>query len=85
MLVSRQPLAGVAALANEWRLDLARATRATAGIIVPLLLAETGKIPLHVIFAAIAAQNGEESFPAPYERSSIGQPRLYQASLPPLA
>ena len=57
MLVSRQPFAGVAALVTEWRPDLARATRATAGIIVPLLLAETGQIPLHVIFAAIAAQN----------------------------
>ena len=57
MLVSRQPFAGVAALVKEWRPDLARATRATAGIIVPLLLAETGQIPLHVIFAAIAAQN----------------------------
>ena len=57
MLVSRQPFAGVAALValvKEWRPDLARAT---AGIIVPLLLAETGQIPLHVIFAAIAAQN----------------------------
>ena len=42
---------------KEWRPDLARATRATAGIIVPLLLAETGQIPLHMIFAAIAAQN----------------------------
>jgi uncharacterized membrane protein YccC len=57
MLVSRQPFAGVAALVKEWKPDLARATRATAGIIVPLLLAETGQIPLHVIFAAIAAQN----------------------------
>jgi hypothetical protein len=57
MLVSRQPLAGVFALATEWRPDLARATRATAGLMLPLLLAETGQIPLHVIFAAIAAQN----------------------------
>jgi uncharacterized membrane protein YccC len=57
MLVSRQPLGGVAALVKEWRPDIARATRATAGIILPLLLAETGRIPLHVIFAAIAAQN----------------------------
>ena len=55
MLVSRQP--GAVAVLTEWRPDLARATRATAGIIVPLLLAETGHIPLHVIFAAIAAQN----------------------------
>ena len=57
MLVSRRPFASVAALMKEWRPDIARATRATAGIVVPLLLAETGRIPLHVIFAAIAAQN----------------------------
>jgi len=57
MIVNRHPLAALAKLAKEWQPDLARATRATAGIIVPLLLAETGRIPLHVIFAAIAAQN----------------------------
>jgi FUSC-like inner membrane protein yccS len=57
MLVSRQPFAGLFALEAEWRPDLARATRATAGIMLPLLLAETGQIPLHLIFAAIAAQN----------------------------
>jgi uncharacterized membrane protein YccC len=57
MLVSRQPFAGGVALLKQWRPDIARATRATAGIILPLLLAETGRIPLHVIFAAIAAQN----------------------------
>jgi uncharacterized membrane protein YccC len=58
MLVSRQPLAGIAALATEWRPDLARATRATAGLMLPLVLAETGsEIPLHLIFAAIAAMN----------------------------
>jgi uncharacterized membrane protein YccC len=57
MIVNRRPFSGIAKLAKEWRPDLARATRATAGIIIPLLLAETGTIPLHVIFAAIAAQN----------------------------
>ena len=57
MIVNRHPLAALAKLAKEWQPDLARAARATAGIIVPLLLAETGQIPLHVIFAAIAAQN----------------------------
>ena len=57
MLVSRQRFAGISALAAEWRPDLARATRATAGLMLPLLLAETGQIPLHLIFAAIAAQN----------------------------
>ena len=57
MLVSRQPFAGIAALLKEWHPDIARATRATVGIILPLVLAETGRIPLHVIFAAIAAQN----------------------------
>jgi uncharacterized membrane protein YccC len=57
MIVNRHPLAALANLAKEWQPDLARATRATAGIVVPLLLAETGRIPLHVIFAAIAAQN----------------------------
>ena len=57
MIVKRHPLAGLVKLAKDWQPDLARATRATAGIIVPLLLAETGRIPLHVIFAAIAAQN----------------------------
>ena len=57
MLVSRQPFAGISALAAEWRPDIARATRATAGLMLPLLVAETGQIPLHLIFAAIAAQN----------------------------
>jgi hypothetical protein len=57
MIVNRHPLAGLAKLAKEWQPDLARATRATAGIVIPLLLAETGKIPLHLIFAAIATQN----------------------------
>ena len=57
MIVNRHPLAGIAKLASAWQPDLARATRATAGLILPLLLAETGRIPLHVIFAAIAAQN----------------------------
>ena len=57
MLVSRQPFPRLAALATKWRPDLARATRATAGLMLPLLLAETGQIPLHLIFAAIAAQN----------------------------
>ena len=57
MLVNRQRFAGISALAAEWRPDLARATRATAGFMLPLLLAETGQIPLHLIFAAIAAQN----------------------------
>ncbi len=47
----------MAALATEWRPDLARATRATAGLMLPLLLAETNQIPLHLIFAALAAQN----------------------------
>jgi uncharacterized membrane protein YccC len=55
MLVSRQP--AVLALATEWHPDLARATRAGTGLILPLLLAGTGQIPLHLIFAAIAAQN----------------------------
>jgi uncharacterized membrane protein YccC len=55
MLVSRQP--AIVALATEWHPDLARATRATTGLMLPLLLAETGQIPLQVIFAAIAAQN----------------------------
>jgi hypothetical protein len=57
MLVSRQPFAGLFALETDWRPDLARATRATAGMMLPLLLAKTGQIPLHLIFAAIAAQN----------------------------
>jgi len=57
MIVNRHPLAALAKLAKEWQPDLARAARATVGIVVPLLLAETGRIPLHVIFAAIAAQN----------------------------
>ena len=57
MIVNRGPFPEIAKLAKEWRPDLARAARATAGIIIPLLLAETGHIPLHVIFAAIAAQN----------------------------
>jgi hypothetical protein len=57
MIVNRRPFPEIAKLAKEWRPDLARATRATAGIIIPLVLAETGRIPLHVIFAAIAAQN----------------------------
>jgi uncharacterized membrane protein YccC len=55
MLVSRQP--AVLALATEWHPDLARATRAGTGLILPLVLAGTGQIPLHLIFAAIAAQN----------------------------
>ena len=55
MLVSRQP--AIVALATEWHPDLARATRATTGLMLPLLLAETGQIPLQLIFAAIAAQN----------------------------
>ena len=55
MLVSRQP--AIVALAIEWRPDLARATRAATGLMLPLLLAQTGQIPLHLIFAAIAAQN----------------------------
>ena len=55
MLVSRQP--AIVALASEWRPDLARATRAATGFMLPLLLAEIGQIPLHLIFAAIAAQN----------------------------
>ena len=55
MLVSRQP--AILALATEWHPDLARATRAATGLMLPLLLAETGAIPLHLIFAAIAAQN----------------------------
>jgi hypothetical protein len=57
MIVNRGPFPGLAKLAKEWQPDLARATRATAGLIIPLVLAETGHIPLHVIFAAIAAQN----------------------------
>ena len=55
MLVSRQ--SPLTALAIEWHPDLARATRATTGLMLPLLLAGTGQIPLHLIFAAIAAQN----------------------------
>jgi uncharacterized membrane protein YccC len=55
MLVSRQP--AIVALATEWHPDLARAARATAGLMLPLLLAETGQIPLQLILAAIAAQN----------------------------
>jgi uncharacterized membrane protein YccC len=55
MLVSRQP--AILALAAKWHPDLARATRATAGLMLPLVLAETGAIPLQLIFAAIAAQN----------------------------
>ena len=55
MLVSREP--AIIALATEWRPDLARATRAATGLMLPLLLAGTGQIPLHLIFAAIAAQN----------------------------
>jgi hypothetical protein len=50
MIVNRHPLAGIAKLASAWQPDLARATRATAGLILPLLLAETGRIPLHVIW-----------------------------------
>ncbi len=57
MIVKRRPFAGVQKLVQAWRPDIARATRATLGITVPLLLAETGKIPLHVIFAAIAAHS----------------------------
>ena len=57
MIVNRRPFAGFEKLVEEWWPDIARATRGTLGLIVPLLLAETGKIPLHVIFAAIAAQN----------------------------
>src|SRR6476620_1678603 len=55
MLVSRQ--SPLTALAIEWHPDLARATRAATGLMLPLLLAGTGQIPLHLIFAAIAAQN----------------------------
>jgi hypothetical protein len=55
MLVSRQP--AIVALAVEWRPDLARASRAATGFMLPLLLAGTGQIPLHLIFAAISAQN----------------------------
>jgi hypothetical protein len=55
MLVSRQP--AILALATEWHPDLARATRAATGLMLPLLLAGTGQIPLHLILAAIAAQN----------------------------
>ena len=55
MLVSRQP--AIVTLATEWHPDLARATRAATGFMLPLLLAETGQIPLHLIVAAIAAQN----------------------------
>ncbi len=57
MLVNRQPFAGISAFAAEWRPDLARAARATVGLMLPLVLAETGRIPLQLIFAAIAAQN----------------------------
>ena len=56
MIVNRRPFAGLGKLVEAWWPDIARATRGTLGILVPLLLAETGKIPLHVIFAAIAAQ-----------------------------
>jgi hypothetical protein len=55
MLVSRQP--AILVLATEWYPDLARATRAATGLMLPLLLAGTGQIPLHLILAAIAAQN----------------------------
>ena len=55
MLVSRQ--SPLTALAIEWHPDLARATRAATALMLPLLLAGTGQIPLHLIFAAIAAQN----------------------------
>ena len=55
MLVSRHP--PIVAFAIDWHPDLARATRAATGLMLPLLLAQTGQIPLHLIFAAIAAQN----------------------------
>ena len=78
MIVNRGPFAEISKLAKEWRPDLARAARATAGIIIPLLLAETGHIPLHVIFAAIAAQNvAMADVRGSY---SLGQPSLRGAS-----
>ena len=57
MLVNRQPFAGISTLAAEWRPDLARAARATVGLMLPLVLAETGRIPPQLVFASIAAQN----------------------------
>lgn len=40
-----------------WRPDFARATRATAGFMIPLALASTIGLPVSVVFTAIAAQN----------------------------
>jgi uncharacterized membrane protein YccC len=55
MLVSRPP--PIVALAIDWHPDLARATRAATGLMLMLLLAGPGQVPLNLIFAAIAAQN----------------------------
>ncbi len=55
-------LATVGATVREWRTparrsDWARATRATAGFLIPLGLHATVGLPVPVVFAAIAAQN----------------------------